>query len=151
VVLTGGMPLTGEYQPSPSAWVRDQVDQYERSGGLEANTMRGRPIVVLTTTGAKSGKLRKTALMRVEHEGLYAVVASMGGAPTHPVWYYNLTADPHVTLQDGPAPLDMTARELAGEERETWWQRAVEAWPDYATYATKTDRLIPVFLLEPIT
>jgi deazaflavin-dependent oxidoreductase (nitroreductase family) len=143
------MPLNGTYEPSPSQHARDQVEQYERSGGREANTLRGVPIIVLTSVGAKTGNLRKTPLMRVEHEGRYAVVASKGGAPEHPVWYYNLVADPHVELQDGPSPQDMTARELAGAEREEWWARALQVWPDYAAYQRKTDRLIPVFLLEP--
>jgi deazaflavin-dependent oxidoreductase (nitroreductase family) len=143
------MPLTGEYQPSTQQWVRDQVDLYERSGGTEGTTLRGKPVIVLTTVGAKSGKIRKTPLMRVEHDGRYAVVASQGGAPTHPVWYYNLVADPHVELQDGPVKQDMVARELPSDERSAWWDRAVEAWPDYADYQTKTDRVIPVFILEP--
>ena len=143
------MPLTGEYAPSPEQWVRDQVELYERSGGTEGTTMRDKPVIILTTVGAKSGKLRKTPLMRVEHGGRYAVVASKGGAPQHPVWYHNLLSDQHVELQDGPLRQDMIARELAGAEREEWWERAVEAWPDYADYQTKTDRLIPVFVLEP--
>jgi deazaflavin-dependent oxidoreductase (nitroreductase family) len=145
------MPLTGEYEPSPSAWVRDQVELYERSNGAEGNDLRGMPIIILTTKGAKSGKLRKTALMRVEHDGSYAVVASMGGAPKHPVWYHNLVANPLVELQDGPAPADYIAREVTGEEKATWWQRAVTAYPDYADYQTKTDREIPVFVLEPVS
>jgi F420H(2)-dependent quinone reductase len=143
------MPLTGEYEPSPHQWVRDQVELYEGSHGAEGNTMQGKPIILLTSRGARSGKLRKTPLMRVEHDGRYAIVASKGGAPEHPVWYHNLVADPHVQLQDGATPRDMTARELHGDERAQWWERAVEAWPDYATYQTKTDRLIPVFVLEP--
>ena len=143
------MPLTGEYAPSPEQWVRDQVELYERSGGTEGTTMRDKPVIILTTVGARSGKLRKTPLMRVEHRGRYAVVASKGGAPQHPVWYHNLLADPHVELQDGPLRQDMIARELAGAERDEWWARAVEAWPDYADYQTKTERLIPVFVLEP--
>jgi deazaflavin-dependent oxidoreductase (nitroreductase family) len=143
------MPLTGEYQPSSTKFVADQVALYESSGGTEGTTMRGKPVVVLTTLGAKSGKLRKTPLMRVEHDGRYAVVASQGGAPKHPVWYHNLVADPRAELQDGPVRQDMTARELSGEERDLWWARAVEAWPDYAEYQKKTDRVIPVFMLEP--
>ena len=143
------MPLHGEYQPSPEQWVRDQVEQYERSGGTEGTTMRGMPVIVLTTRGAKSGKLRKSPLMRVEHDGKYAVVASLGGAPKHPVWYFNVVADPRVELQDGPVRQDMTAREISGEEKAVWWQRAVEAYPDYADYQRKTDREIPVFVLEP--
>jgi len=143
------MPIEGEYEPSPEQWVRDQVELYERSGGTEGTTMRGMPVVILTTRGAKSGKVRKTPLMRVEHEGTYAVVASLGGAPTHPVWYHNVVADPRVELQDGPVRQDMTAREVTGEEKAVWWKRAVEAFPDYAAYQRKTDREIPVFVLEP--
>jgi deazaflavin-dependent oxidoreductase (nitroreductase family) len=142
------MPLDGEYEPSPAGWVRDQVDQYEGSGGTEGTTLRGMPVVVLTTRGAKSGKIRKSPLMRVEHDGDYAVVASKGGAPTHPVWYYNLMADPHVELQDGPTKGDRVARLLTGDEKAEWWRRAVEAYPDYADYQEKTDREIPVFVLE---
>lgn len=143
------MTLTGEYEPSPEQWVRDQVEQYEASGGTEATTMRGVPVVVLTSRGARSGKLRKTPLMRVEHEGCYAVVASKGGAAQHPLWYHNLRADPRVELQDGPRRQDMTARELAGDERSQWWQRAVQVWPDYESYQRLTERQIPVFVLEP--
>lgn len=145
------MPLTGEYEPSPQQWVRDQVAEYESSGGTRATTLgdTGWPVIILTTTGAKSGKLRKTALMRVEHDGHYAVVASLGGAPQHPVWYYNLLADPHVELQDGPVRQDMTAREVTGEEKGTWWERAVAAYPPYAEYQQKTDREIPVLVLDP--
>jgi deazaflavin-dependent oxidoreductase (nitroreductase family) len=143
------MPLTGEYEPSPSSWSRDQVETYERSGGAAGNELNGKPVIILTSTGAKSGKLRKTPLMRVEHDGEYAVVASLGGAPTHPVWYYNLTTDPHVELQDGPARKDYVAREVQGAEREAWWERAVAAWPDYAEYQKKTSRVIPVFVLTP--
>ncbi|WP_030983521.1 nitroreductase family deazaflavin-dependent oxidoreductase [Streptomyces sp. NRRL S-1813] len=144
------MPLQGEYEPSPEQWVRDQVELYESSGGEEGTTMRGLPVVVLTTRGAKSGKIRKSPLMRVEHDGTYAVVASMGGAPRHPVWYHNVVADPRVELQDGPVRQDMTAREVTGEEKALWWVRAVEAYPDYADYQQKTDRRIPVFVLEPV-
>ncbi|MCG7524674.1 nitroreductase family deazaflavin-dependent oxidoreductase [Streptomyces sp. OfavH-34-F] len=143
------MPLQGEYEPSPEQWVREQVEQYESSGGTEGTTMRGMPVVILTTVGARSGKIRKTPLMRVEHDGRYAVVASQGGAPTHPVWYHNLKADPRAELQDGPERRDMTAREVTGEEKALWWERAVEAFPDYADYQRKTDRQIPVFVLEP--
>ncbi|UNS95528.1 nitroreductase family deazaflavin-dependent oxidoreductase [Streptomyces tubbatahanensis] len=143
------MPIQGEYVPSPEQWVRDQVDLYESSGGTEGTTMRGMPVIVLTTRGARSGKVRKTPLMRVEHEGKYAVVASKGGAPEHPVWYHNLVADPRVELQDGPKRQDMTAREVTGEEKARWWERAVEAFPDYAEYQRKTGREIPVFVLEP--
>ncbi|MFF3949010.1 nitroreductase family deazaflavin-dependent oxidoreductase [Streptomyces sp. NPDC001902] len=143
------MPLVGEYQPSPEQWVRDQVELYEGSGGTEGITLRGKPVIVLTTLGAKSGRIRKTPLMRVEHDGSYAVVASKGGAPQHPVWYHNLVADPRVELQDGPVRQDMTARKVTGDERAAWWERAVEAWPDYAEYQKNTDREIPVFVLEP--
>ncbi|MEU9091029.1 nitroreductase family deazaflavin-dependent oxidoreductase [Streptomyces sp. NPDC087901] len=144
------MPLQGEYEPSPTPWVRDQVEQYESSGGTEGTTMRDMPVIVLTTLGAKSGKIRKTPLMRVEHNGSYAVVASLGGAPKHPVWYHNLTADPRAELQDGPVRQDMTAREVSGDEKALWWERAVEAYPDYADYQEKTDRKIPVLVLEPV-
>ncbi|WP_327701410.1 nitroreductase family deazaflavin-dependent oxidoreductase [Streptomyces decoyicus] len=143
------MPLQGEYEPSPEQWVRDQVELYESSGGEEGTTMRGLPVVVLATRGAKSGKIRKSPLMRVEHGGTYAVVASMGGAPRHPVWYHNVVADPRVELQDGPVRQDMTAREVIGEEKALWWGRAVEAYPDYDDYQKRTDRQIPVFVLEP--
>lgn len=143
------MPLQGEYEPSPEQWVRDQVEEYEGSGGTKGTTIRGMPVVVLTTRGAKSGKVRKSPLMRVEHDGVYAVVASMGGAPRHPVWYHNVVADPRVELQDGPVRRDMTAREVTGEEKALWWGRAVEAYPDYADYQEKTERRIPVFVLEP--
>ncbi len=144
------MPLQGEYEPSTQAWVRDQVELYESSGGTEGTTLRdtGLAVVVMTNRGAKSGKLRKTPLMRVEHEGVYAVVASQGGAPTHPAWYANLLAEPLVELQDGPAKRDYVAREITGDERSTWWERSVAAFPPYATYATKTERVIPVLLLE---
>lgn len=145
------MPLTGEYEPSPEAWVREQVEKYEASGGQEAGDLRGMPVVVLTTKGAKSGKLRKQALMRVEHDGLYAVVASLGGAPKHPVWYHNIVATPLVELQDGPVRRDYTAREVTGDEKAVWWERAVAAYPDYADYQQKTDREIPVFVLEPVS
>lgn len=143
------MTLEGEYVPSPSAWVRDQVEAYERSGGQQANTLldTGLPIVVVTTRGNKSGTLRKTPLMRVEHDGEYALVASMGGAPKHPVWYYNLRADPEaVMIQDGPEPFDVRVREVTGDERQVWWERAVAAYPPYAEYQERTDRLIPVFV-----
>ncbi|MEE1769943.1 nitroreductase family deazaflavin-dependent oxidoreductase [Streptomyces sp. JV185] len=143
------MPLQGEYEPSPQQWVRDQVELFESSGGTEGTTMRGMPVIILTTRGARSGKIRKTPLMRVEHDGTYAVVASQGGAPKHPVWYHNIVADPRVELQDGPDRRDMNAREATGEEKALWWQRAVEAFPDYADYQRKTDRQIPVFVLEP--
>ena len=141
------MPLKGEYAPSTANWAREQAEQYEGSGGTEATTLRGLPVIVLTSVGARSGKLRKTALMRVEHEGEYAVVASLGGAPKHPVWYYNLKANPHVELQDGPVKRDYLAREVTGKEKAAWWERAVAAYPPYADYQTKTTREIPVFVL----
>ncbi|WP_406119174.1 nitroreductase family deazaflavin-dependent oxidoreductase [Streptomyces sp. NBC_00989] len=145
------MPLEGEYEPSPSQWVRDQVELYESSGGTKGTTLMdtGLPVILLTTVGAKSGKIRKTPLMRVEHDGTYAVVASQGGAPKHPVWFFNVQADPHVELQDGPRKWDLTAREVTGDEKAEWWERAVAAYPPYAEYQTKTDRQIPVFVLEP--
>ncbi|UQU66950.1 nitroreductase family deazaflavin-dependent oxidoreductase [Couchioplanes caeruleus] len=141
------MPLTGEYAPSPSDWAREQAEKFEASRGAEANTLQGVPIILLTTVGARSGSLRKTPLMRVEHDGEYAVVASKGGAPTHPVWYHNIVKNPHVELQDGAENHDYLAREVSGEEREIWWERAVEVWPAYADYQKKTDRQIPVFVL----
>ena len=144
------MPLTGEYAPGTSAWARQQAELYEATNGEKAGDLRSRPVIVLTSVGAKTGKLRKTALMRVEHEGVYAVVASMGGAPKHPVWYYNLKKNPQVELQDCATKRDYLAREVAGDEKALWWERAVEAWPDYANYQKKTDRQIPVFVLEPI-
>jgi F420H(2)-dependent quinone reductase len=144
------VPLEGAYEPSSAAWARKQAERYEATNGGEAADLRGRPVIVLTSVGARSGKLRKTALMRVEHDGTYAVVASMGGAPKHPVWYYNLKANPHVELQDGSARRDYLAREVQGDEKATWWERAVETWPDYAKYQTRTDRQIPVFVLEPM-
>jgi deazaflavin-dependent oxidoreductase (nitroreductase family) len=145
------MPLQGEYAPSTSAWERKQAEVYEASGGTDADTLRdtGLPIIVLTTLGAKSGKLRKTALMRVEHDGVYAVVASRGGAPQHPQWYFNLVANPLVELQDGPDKRDYRAREVHGDEKALWWERSVAAYPPYADYQKRTDRQIPVFVLEP--
>jgi F420H(2)-dependent quinone reductase len=143
------MPLEGEYEPSPSEWVRDHVERYESSGGTEATSLRDMPVIVVTSRGAQSGKLRKNPVMRVEHGGSYAAVASMGGAPENPKWFYNLLADPHVGVQDGPVLKDMTAREVTGEEKALWWERAVAAYPDYADYQTKTQREIPVFVLEP--
>lgn len=147
--VSRGMPLTGEYAPSTSDWAREQAEKIENSGGTEGTTMNGMPVVVLTTVGNKTGKLRKTALMRVEHEGEYAVVASLGGAPKHPVWYHNIVAEPHVELQDGTVTKDYTAREVHGEEKAVWWERAVAAYPPYADYQTKTERQIPVFVLTP--
>lgn len=143
------MPIDGEYVPSSWDWVAQQVDRYESSGGTKGLTQQGKPVVVVTMRGRKSGKVRKAALMRVEHEGRYAIVASKGGDDLHPEWYFNLVADPQVVLQDGPAVQDMRARELDGGERDEWWARAVEAWPDYANYQRKTDRTIPVLVLEP--
>jgi len=143
------MPLTGEYEPSPWEWVRDQVEAYERSGGTEANADRdhGWPFVVVTTRGAKSGKIRKFGLMRVEHDGEYALVASLGGAPENPLWYANIKADPQaLMIQDGATPHDFVAHELAGDEYAIWWERAVAAYPPYAEYQKKTTRKIPVFL-----
>lgn len=142
------MPLSGEYEPSTSDWSRKQTERFEATDGAEANTLRGRPIIVLTSVGAKTGKLRKNALMRVEHDGAYAVVASLGGADKPPVWYYNVTANPHVELQDGAVRKDYQAREIHGAEYDEWWERAVETWPDYAKYQTKTDRKIQMFVLE---
>jgi deazaflavin-dependent oxidoreductase (nitroreductase family) len=142
------MPLTGQYEPSTSARARGQVELYEATNGELGGDNRGRPVIILTSVGAKSGKLRKTPLMRVEHDGVYAVVASLGGAPKNPVWYHNLRKNPHVELQDGATRRDYTAREVTGEEKATWWERAVETWPDYASYQAKTDRQIPVFVVE---
>ena len=141
------MPLSGEYAPSPSDWARKQAEQYEASGGSIEGDMRGRPIVVLTSVGAKTSQLRKTPLMRVEHDGEYLVVGSLGGAPKNPVWVYNLRKNPHVELQDGPAKHDYLARELSGDERALWWERAVATFPNYADYQRKTERVIPIFLL----
>jgi deazaflavin-dependent oxidoreductase (nitroreductase family) len=143
------MPVDGEYEPSPWDWVREQIEGYEEAGGREANTLgdTGMPVIIVTTRGAKTGKVRKTALMRVEHDGEYALIASMGGAPKNPVWYFNLKADPDaVAIQDGPEPFDANVRELSGDERAAWWDRAVAAYPDYAQYQKNTTRLIPVFL-----
>lgn len=145
------MALTGEYVPSTEQWVRDQVELYESSGGTRGTTLRdtGLPVVIVTSLGARSGKIRKTPLMRVEHDGRYLLVASQGGAPKHPTWYYNLLSHPVIELQDGPVKQDMTVRELSGEEKATWWERAVAAFPNYADYQRRTDRDIPVFLAEP--
>jgi len=144
------MPLIGVYEASPAKWVRDQVDLYEGSGGTRGTTLRGMPVVLLTTVGAKSGKLRKAPLMRVEHDGRYAAVASLGGSPKNPVWYANVLAHPLVELQDGPNKWEMRAREVTGPEKAQWWGRAVAAFPDYATYQNRTHRQIPVFVLEPV-
>ena len=144
------MPLSGEYEPSTSDWARENAEKYMESGGIEGTELKGKPVILLTTIGAKTGKIRKTPLMRVEHDGEYAVVASLGGAPKHPVWYHNVKAHPRVELQDGPVTKDYEAREVFGDEKAPWWERAVEAWPDYAKYQKKTDRQIPVFVLTPI-
>jgi deazaflavin-dependent oxidoreductase (nitroreductase family) len=143
------MPLEGEYEPSSMQWVREQVERIEASGGREAMTMKGMPVILMTTRGARSGKLRKTPVMRVEHGGDYAAVASLGGAPKNPVWYHNLKANPHLQVQDGTTKQDMHAREATGDEKAQWWERAVQAYPEYADYQRKTDRDIPVLVLEP--
>ena len=142
------MPLEGEYEPSPWEPIAEQVRQYEESGGTEGSLLEGKPCVILTTRGRKSGKLRKTPLMRVERDGTYAVVASMGGAPDHPVWYLNLVDDPEVTLQDEGNVMDLTARTATAEEKKDWWPTCCEAWPPYADYQASTDRDIPVIILE---
>lgn len=144
------MPLTGEYAPGISDWARKQAEAIEATNGAKGTDLHGRGVVVLTSVGARTGFLRKTALMRVEHEGIYAVVASLGGAPNNPRWYYNLKANPHVELQDGPTKRDYTAREVTDDEKVIWWERSVEAWPDYAKYQKKTTRQIPVFVLDPL-
>ena len=144
------MPLSGEYAPSASDWARENAEKYIESGGTEGTELQGKPVILLTTIGAKSGKIRKTPLMRVEHDGRYAIVASLGGAPKNPVWYFNVKANPRVELQDGPENHDYEAREVFGDEKAEWWQRAVEAWPDYADYQKKTDRQIPVFVLTKV-
>ena len=144
------MPLTGEYEPGTSAWARKQAETYEASGGTKAATLSGKPIIVLTSVGARTGKLRKTALMRVEHDGEYAVVASQGGAAKNPTWYHNLKANSHVELQDGDTTLDYEAHEVTGAEKATWWKRAVKVWPAYDDYQKKTKRQIPVFVLTPL-
>ena len=143
------MPLTGEYEPSTLDWARKNAEEIMASGGTQGMEMRGMPVILLTTIGAKTGKIRKTPLMRVEHDGEYAVVASLGGAPKNPVWYYNVKAHPRVELQDGTVAGDYQAREVFGDEKADWWERAVAAYPDYADYQTKTDRQIPVFVLTP--
>lgn len=146
------MTFSDQYEPSPAQWVRDQVELYERSGGTEGNTLRdtGLPVVIVTTRGNKTGKLRKSPLMRVEHEGEYALVGSMGGAPKDPVWVHNIRADPEaVAIQDGPQPFVVTVREVEGDERAMWWERAVAAYPPYAEYQERTERRIPVFVATP--
>ncbi|MBC8090400.1 MAG: nitroreductase family deazaflavin-dependent oxidoreductase [Pseudonocardia sp.] len=143
------MPLDGEYEVSPVGWVREQTEKIFETGTTESVDIGGRSVILLTTRGVKSGKLRKVPLMRVEHDGRYAIVASLGGAPKHPVWYFNVKAEPHVELQDGTETVDYDAREVTGEEKALWWKRAVDAYSDYADYQKKTDREIPVFVLEP--
>lgn len=143
------MPLSGEYAPNSQQWVRDQVAEYEGSGGTEGTSLRGVPVIVVTSLGARSGKLRKAPVMRVEHEGSYVAVASKGGAPEHPGWYRNMTEHALVEVQDRTVKGDFRAREVTGAEREQWWKRAVAVWPDYAEYQTKTDRQIPLLVLEP--
>jgi F420H(2)-dependent quinone reductase len=142
------MPLQGEYEPSTAQWARDQVQEYESSDGAKGGTLRDVPVVVITSLGASSGKLRKNPVMRIEHDGAYAAVASKGGAPQHPAWYRNFVDHPLVELQDMASKGDYIARQVSGEERATWWARAVAVWPDYDEYQTKTDREIPVFVLE---
>jgi deazaflavin-dependent oxidoreductase (nitroreductase family) len=144
------MPLTGDYEPSTLDWARENAEQIMASGGTEGMDMKGKPVILLTTIGAKTGKIRKTPLMRVEHNGEYAIVASLGGAPKNPVWYYNVQKHPQVELQDGTVTADYEAREVFGDEKALWWERAVEVWPDYVDYQQKTDRQIPVFVLTPI-
>ncbi len=146
------MPLAGEYEPSSSDWVREQVETYEATGGREANTLRetGIPVVIVTSLGASTGKLRKFALMRVEHEGSYALVASMGGAPDNPAWYHNLIAEPLVMIQDGPEPHDFTTHVAEGSERDVWWERSVAVFPPYSEYAERTERIIPVFIATAV-
>lgn len=141
------MPLQGEYAPPANDWLRGEVDKIMSTGTTASATMEGMPVVLLTTVGNRSGKLRKIPLMRVEYDGEYVVVASKGGAPVHPEWFHNIEANPHVELQDGEVTKDYNARELGGDERVTWWERAVAAFPPYAEYQTKTDREIPLFLL----
>ena len=143
------MPLEGDYEPSTIGWVREQVEAYEASGGTESTTLRGVPVVVVTSVGARSGRLRKNPVMRVEHDGRYALVASKGGSPSHPTWYHNLVKSPRVDLQDGADKGEYAVRLVEGPEREEWWERAVAVWPAYAEYQTKTDRTIPVFVAEP--
>jgi deazaflavin-dependent oxidoreductase (nitroreductase family) len=147
--LNAVRPASGEYEPSPATWVRDQVTEYEGSGGTSGTTMRDMPVIIVTTRGVKSGQVRKVPLMRVEHDGEYAAVASMGGAPKNPVWYYNLVAEPEVEVRDGTVVQAMTAREVTGAEKAIWWERCVAAYPDYAEYQVRTERSIPVFVLTP--
>jgi F420H(2)-dependent quinone reductase len=149
--LTCHMPLEGAYELSPEGWVREMTEKIFETGTTDVADVKGSPVVLVTTRGAKTGKLRKVPLMRVENDGVYAIVASLGGAPKNPVWYYNVKADPHVDLQDGTVVKDYSAREVFGDEKAAWWERAVAAYPDYAEYQKKTDRQIPVFVLEPIS
>ena len=145
------MPLDGEYEPSPWEPIAQQVELFERTGGQEGNELEGKPCIILWSKGRHSGKVRKTPLMRVTDGGSYAVVASLGGAPQHPVWYHNLVANPNdVALQDGDQVRDYVAREVTGDEKATWWARAVEVWPSYDDYQAKTDRVIPLFVLDPV-
>jgi deazaflavin-dependent oxidoreductase (nitroreductase family) len=144
------MPLEGEYAPSPWDWSREQAEKIAESGGTDGTDMKGMPVILLTTVGAKTGKLRKTPLMRVEHNGEYAAVASLGGAPKNPVWYFNISKNPRVELQDGTVTKDYDAREVFGDEKAVWWERAVAAYPDYADYQQKTERQIPLFVLTPV-
>src|SRR5215472_5526374 len=153
MLLARGMSVTGQYEPSPAQWVRDQVEEYEGSGGTLGTTLRdtGLPVVVVTNVGARSGKVRKTPVMRVEHQGKYLAVGSKGGAPQNPLWVRNLRANPRIEVQDGPVKQEMAAREISGAERAQWWERAVAAFPPYAEYQQKTSRLIPLFVLEPLS
>jgi F420H(2)-dependent quinone reductase len=145
------MPLSGEYAPSPMDWSREQAEKYMESGGTAGTDLNGMPVILLTTVGAKTGSLRKTPLMRVEHDGQYAIVASLGGAPKNPVWYYNVVKNPRVELQDGDVTGDYDAREVSGDEKAAWWERAIAAYPDYADYQKRTERQIPVFVLTPVS
>ncbi len=146
------MAIEGEYEPSTWEWVRDQVELYESTGGAEGNTLMdtGIPIIITSMIGHKSGKVRKVPLMRVEHEGEYAVIASKGGSPTHPGWYYNLMADPTIAIQDGPEPIQTEVRLVVGDERAAWWERAVAVYPPYQEYQDATDRHIPVFISKAV-
>jgi len=139
-----------DYAPSPTGWVREQVEKVTEAGTTDAVDIIGLKVVLMTMRGAKSGKIRKVPVMRVEKDGVYAAVASLGGAPKNPVWYYNLKADPKVSLQDGDVTKEYVAREIEGDEYDEWWQRSVAAYPPYAEYQTKTTRKIPLFVLDPI-
>jgi len=146
------MANDSDYEPSRWQWVADQVAEYEASGGARANTLMdtGIPIIVFTTIGRTSGKLRKVPLMRVEHDGVYALVASKGGAPEHPGWFHNIVADPAIMFQDGPEPFETTVRQIEGDEYDLWWERSVAVYPPYAEYKEKAaDRTIPIFLTAP--